>query len=94
MVQYRGVNALWKSKKQALVTLSTPESELVASCEAVVLGQSLEALVNELTPGPIRKRLQVDNTAAICLAEGGGSQRTRHLKVRRNFLKDQRTGVS
>ena len=33
-------------------------------------------------------RLLVDNLAAIVLAEGGGSTRTRHLRVRGSFIKD------
>ena len=54
----------------------------MAGCEGVVLGQSLGALIQELDGSVGCMRLMVDNTAALTLAEGGGSQRTRHLRVR------------
>ena len=88
LVQYRGKNVLWKSQRQTIVCLSTAEAELVGACEGVVLGQSLRALLREfdVVLGPMR--LLVDNIAAIVLAEGGGSTRTRHLRVRGSFIKD------
>ena len=88
LIQYDEVGIVWKSRKQTIVTLSTAEAELVAACDAVVLGQSLAALIDELEGTPTSKRLLVDNVAAIILAEGGGSQRTRHLRVRASFLRD------
>ena len=72
LVQYRGRDVLWKSRRQSIVCLSTAEAELVAACEGVVLGQSVEALVNELSSDLSVKQLLVDNVAAIVLAEGGG----------------------
>ena len=88
VVQLSGRCIFWKSRRQTLVSLSTAESELIAACEGVVLGQSIEALISELLDGEVRKELRVDNVAAITLAEGGGSQRTRHLRVRASFLKE------
>ena len=88
LVTYKGRAMLWKGKRQSLISLSTAESELIAGCEGVVLGQSAEALLGDLTEGLDIKRLRVDNLAAIVIAEGGGSQRTRHLRVRANFIKD------
>ena len=78
----------WKSRRQTLVSLSTAECELIAACEGVVLAQSVQALANELLGEDLGITLRVDNVAAIILAEGGGSQRTRHLRVRANFLKE------
>ena len=46
----------------------------MAGCDAVVLGQSLAALIDELEEAPTSKRLLVDNVAAIILAEGGESK--------------------
>ena len=88
VVQLRGKSIFWKSRRQTLVSLSTAESELIAACEGVVLGQSIEALVSELFDCEVNKELKVDNVAAITLAEGDKSQRTRHLRVRANFLKE------
>ena len=45
-------------------------------------------MISELFEDEVKKELKVDNVAAITLAEGGGSQRTRHLRVRANFLKE------
>ena len=78
----------WKSRRQTLVSLSTAECELIAACEGVVLAQSVQALANELLGEDMGITLRVDNVAAIILAGGGGSQRTRHLRVRANFLKE------
>ena len=80
---------IWKSRRQTLVSLSTAECELIAAIEGIVLGQSVEPLVEEMWATPIHKVLYVDNLAAITLAEGGGSQRTRHLRVRACYLRDQ-----
>ena len=78
----------WKSRRQTLVSLSTAECELIAAVEGVVLGQSVQTVATELWQGSVRKILYVDNLAAITLAEGGGTQRTRHLRVRACFLKE------
>eukprot|EP00439_Symbiodinium_sp_Y106_P021951 s8421_g2.t1 len=80
---------IWKSRRQTLVSLSTAECELIAAIEGLVLGQSVEALIGELWGFPADKVLYVDNIAAITLAEGGGSQRTRHLRVRACYLREQ-----
>eukprot|EP00439_Symbiodinium_sp_Y106_P050925 s5891_g6.t1 len=74
LVQYMGRNILWKSKRQSIVCLSTAEAELVAACEGVMLGQSTEALVKELTIIDEPMQLLVDNLAAIIISEGGDIQ--------------------
>ena len=53
-----------------------------------MLAQSLEALICELEESACPKYLMVDNTAAVTLATGAGSQRTRHLRVRSAFIRD------
>ena len=88
LVTYLGRAVAWKAKKQSLISLSTAESELIAGCEAVVLAQSTEAMIIDLNDELGAKLLLVDNLAAISLAEGSGSQRTRHLRVRSNFVKE------
>ena len=80
---------IWKSRRQTLVSLSTAECELIAAIEGIVMGQSVEPLLGELWSAPVTRTLHVDNIAAITLAEGGGSQRTRHLRVRACFLREQ-----
>ena len=88
VVQLFGQCVFWKSKRQSIVSLSTAESELIAACEGTVLAQSVQALAAELLDAEIEVTLRVDNVAAITLVEGGGSHRTRHLRVRANFLKE------
>ena len=88
VVQLSGKCVFWKSRRQTMVSLSTAECELIAACEGVVLGQSVLALAAELINPATQFTLRVDNVAAITLAEGGGSHRTRHLRVRANFLKE------
>ncbi|CAE6948806.1 RE1 [Symbiodinium sp. CCMP2592] len=90
LLRYDECTVVWKSRRQSLVTLSTAESELCAGCEGVTLSQSLEALIVELDGSMGVKNLMVDNIAAITLAEGGGSVRTRHLRVRAAFIHDMR----
>ena len=87
-VQLGNQSVFWKSRRQSLVSLSTAECELIAACEGVVLAQSVQALAEELYSIGLKVTLRVDNVAAITLAEGGGSQRTRHLRVRASFLKE------
>ena len=88
LLQFRGRNVLWKGQRQTLVCLSTAEAELVAAVEGVVLSQSLRALISEFELRLGITELYVDNTAAIVLAEGGGSTRTRHLRLRSAFIRD------
>ena len=87
IVMLSGRCIFWKSRRQTLMSLSTAESELIAACEGVTLGQALESLAIEFFKEGVTKTLQVDNVAAITLAEGGGSQRTRHLRARADFSK-------
>ncbi|CAE7733245.1 RE1 [Symbiodinium sp. CCMP2592] len=49
---------------------------------------TLDALISELEEMPCAKHLMIDNTAAVTLAGGEGSQRTRHLRVRSAFIRD------
>ena len=80
LIQFRGRNVLWKSKRQSIVCLSTAESELVAACEGTVLGQSTSSLIAEVVDFLEPMQLLVANLAAVVIAEGGGSGRTRPSK--------------
>ena len=78
----------WKSRRQTLMSLSTAECELIAACESVTLGQAIESLASDLYKAETAKVLHVHNMAAITLAEGSGSIRTRHLRVRAHVIKE------
>ncbi|CAE7228517.1 GIP [Symbiodinium natans] len=84
-----GSPVCWRSARQSFVTLSTAESELVAGLDAVVALQSAEAMLGEFGVFNLGKTLKVDSQSALAIAIGQGSWRTRHLKVRANYLREQ-----
>ena len=79
----------WRSARQAFVTLSTAEAELVAGLDAVVALQSEEAMLSEFGVSSFDKTLRVDSQSALAIAINQGSWRTRHLRVRANYLREQ-----
>ena len=72
VVFLHGSLVCWRSARQAFVTLSTAESELV---DFGIIG--------------LDKTLRVDSQSALAIAVGQGSWRTRHLRVRANYLREQ-----
>ena len=82
----------WRSARQPLVTLSTAESELIEAVEGALLGLSNLGLVQELTGKIPMIYIHVDNQAALALSSGSsGSWRTRHLRLRMNWLRERIT---
>ena len=80
----------WKSGKQGLITLSTMESELLEATTAGVLLESVGVLLDEVLGRRVQRCLRVDNSAATAMLQGGpGSWRTRHLKVRSGYVREQ-----
>ena len=77
-----GAPVAWKSCKQPFPALSTAEAEHIEVIEAVVVGDSIACLVDEMVRD-VPKFLKCDNTAAVSIAScATGAWRTRHLKVR------------
>ena len=79
----------WSSRKQELVTLSTAESEYVASTQAAKEAIWLRRLMGEVF-GPVRTptTLHNDNQAAIALTKDGSYRaRTKHIDVRYHFIR-------
>ena len=89
VVFFHGSPVCWRSARQAFVTLSTAEAELVAGLDAVVALQSAEAMLSEFGVSSFDKTLRVDSQSALAIAIGQGSWRTRHLRVRANYLREQ-----
>ena len=90
VVTVNGSPVAWKSGKQGMVTLSTMESELMEAINAAVLLESVGCLLDEICGRRIRRVLRVDNMSATSMLQGGaGSWRTRHLKVRSGYLREQ-----
>ena len=85
-----GSPVAWKSGRQSMVTLSTMESELLEATNAVTLLESVGCLVDEIFQIRVPRQLRVDNSAATSMLQGSaGSWRTRHLRVRCAFVREQ-----
>ena len=89
VVFLHGAPVCWRSARQSFVTLSTAESELVAGLDAVVALQSAEAMLQDFGVVGLDKTLRVDSQSALAIAAGQGSWRTRHLRVRAHYLREQ-----
>ena len=70
VVFLHGSPVCWRSARQAFVTLSTAESELVAGLDAVVALQSAEAMLGEFGVVNLGKTLRVDSQSALAIAIG------------------------
>ena len=65
------------------------EAELSAATQGCTFLNSAYALASELYPQGVSRVLAVDNTSAAAMLAGGhGSQRTRHLKIRANYVRE------
>ena len=90
VVTYKGTPICWRSSRQTLVTLSTAESELVEAVEGALLLKSVEGVIQEIAGLTPRLTIRVDNMSAMQLLNGSsGSWRTRHLRLRSSWLKEQ-----
>ena len=85
----------WTSTRQAFVTMSTAESELVCVCEGVTALKSLEGLVAELffhcveDTEKVKKVVYTDSQAALSVCQSAaGTWRTRHLRIRGSLLRE------
>ena len=88
-VFYNDAAITWRAGRQTLCSLSTAESELLEALEGAILGMSTRSLLEELQGKPIVMSLLIDNQAAVSLlGSSNGSWRTRHLRVRSNWLKE------
>ena len=73
---------LWTSSRQAFVTLSTAECELLGYTEGLQCAESIASLL-ELLQFKVTKVLEGDSRAALAqIQNDGGSWRTRHLRLR------------
>ena len=89
MAQVGGMPVAWRASKQPIITLSVAEAELYEGVAAVQLGLGVAAMVTELCANPVM-HLRIDNSAAQGLAsEAPGTWKTRHLRVRARFLRQE-----
>ena len=79
----------WRSAKQPVISLSVAEAELYEVVAGFQQGLSIKSCVEEVIPNT-GVRMRVDNTAALGLASTSpGSWRTRHLRVRARFIRQE-----
>ena len=83
VVCYGGTPIAWHTTRQAFITLSTAEAELMAMLEGLVTIRSTGALVEAVLEKKVKMKMHSDSTAAIAIAAGTTSSwRTRHLRIR------------
>ena len=92
---YHGTHLLlWTSSRQAFITLSTAEGELLGYTEALQCGEAVGCLL-DLLGYKTEKILEGDSKAALCQVQSdGGSWRTRHLRLRAWKLREVMNDVS
>ncbi|CAE7330401.1 unnamed protein product, partial [Symbiodinium sp. CCMP2456] len=78
----------WRSGRQSTITLSTAESELTAMSEVVLALQSVDSMLRDVLPGGQKLQLYSDSTSALAIANGSGSWRTRHLRLRSAWVSE------
>ena len=89
MAQVGGMPVSWRASRQPIITLSVAEAELYEGVAAVQLGLGVAAMITELCKNPVM-HLRIDNSAAQGLAsEAPGTWKTRHLRVRARFLRQE-----
>ncbi|CAE6970309.1 inlI [Symbiodinium natans] len=84
-----GCSSFGSPRAQALITLSTAEAELYELIAAHQLGLGIQAWATEVQ-SDVCQAIKVDNTAALGLASTApGTWKTRHLRVRARFLRQE-----
>jgi len=84
------VPLVWYSKKQTLVALSSTEAELISLCECVKRKNYLKQLLLEYG-FKIKEPVVIhgDNQAALLIAKHGVMMRTKHMDLRKFYIKDE-----
>ena len=80
----------WLSMRQPCASLSTAESELQSSIDALALTEGFLPLLQELESQPIKTLLYNDNQGAVTVMKiPQGSWRTRHLRLKAAWFFEQ-----
>ena len=79
----------WRSGRQPTITLSTAESELNELIEGMTGGEAVAVILYELCEGVKRQAWTDSQSAASIMVNEGGSWRTRHLKMRAGYARQQ-----
>ena len=89
LVTYGGSPIMWRSGKQTMITLSTAEAELLAIIDGAIAIKGVEALLVDMGMFVDEKQIASDSTAALSITTGSSSWRTRHLKIKANWIQEQ-----
>ena len=90
VVCHAGGTISWLSQRQAMVATSTTESEIIAATEAAKEVIWLERLFCDVLKLKHRPVLQVDNSAAVKLAQNPEfHRRTKHIDVKHFFVREK-----
>ncbi|CAE7356335.1 GIP [Symbiodinium sp. KB8] len=91
VVTWTGAPISWRATRTPYICLSTAESELTAAIEGLKMTMSLSAVLEELVGRELPIQLAIDNQSTIAIAKPNGSTswRTRHLRVRSAFIREQ-----
>ena len=88
LILLNGSALSWRSSKQPQIAKSTADSEITAAASSAILGQNIRALLESMLVNVGPFDLLIDNKAAIVLATGEGSWKTKALANRSAALKD------
>jgi len=87
---YSGGAVSWISQRQASVAISTTEAEVVAASEAAREVLWLKRLLSDIVELHGIPEIQIDNEAAIQLAQNPEHHRcTKHIQTRHFFVKEK-----
>ena len=87
MILLEGSPIFWRAGRQSLVTLSTTKSEITEVIEAMIAGESIAVMIQELYEVVIKVAYTDSQAAEAILTCDGGSWRTRHLRLRSSFAR-------
>eukprot|EP00439_Symbiodinium_sp_Y106_P003580 s4711_g1.t1 len=89
VVTYGGVPVVWRSGRQQMMTLSTAEAELLSMIDGAVAMKGVESLLMDLGECVAEREIATDSMAALSISSGSSSWRTRHLRIKANWLQEQ-----
>jgi hypothetical protein len=86
---HSGAPISWMSQRQSSVAISTTEAEVVAASEAAREIIWIKRILTELDQLKATPTLQIDNEAAIRLAQNPEfHRRTKHIRIRHFFVRE------
>jgi hypothetical protein len=90
LVYLNGMLVSWNFNKQALVSLSTMESEFISAARGVQEAMGCYYLVKELGMNmQLPMKLRLDNQAAItCIMNETSSSKTKHVDNKHKYIKE------